>query len=477
MQDFRKKLATLLLKKVDAEADESITLQNRYKQFRISLLIAITIIAMLPATVISVLGYFQYLERLEKLELHHLSWHLSDSVIKLDALIKNNFQDKGELPNKASLQHLAQGSNPEADAFLIDKKGILVTPSRSFGQVGDFYPFQKDNSIVTTFSEKKPWGLGITFYGISPLDQVPWSLVLVKDGPMGKEEWINFQTNLLFTFLVCFLFGLLIIFQLVAILTSRIRESDSKRMDLLTEAEHSHKLATIGRFAAGVAHEINNPLSVIDQKAGLIEDLVDFSDEFPHKEKINLSIIGIHDGVQRCKIITHRLLGFARKMDALIEPIQLNDLLLEVMSFLEKEALHHQIRMELELSQTLPKIDSDIGQLQQIFLNIINNGLDAVGMDGEIIITSKQIDGEHVQITVTDSGPGIEPEILKHIFDPFFTTKATGKGTGLGLSITYGLVKRLGGEIHVDSGHDKGTSFKVILPLHHQAITNGNDDE
>jgi len=459
MKDFRKNLATILLKKADAEADESITLQNRYKQFRISLLVAITIIAMLPATVISVLGYFQYLVRLEKQELHHLSWHLSDSTIKLDDLIMRSLQDQAQLPNKASLQHLIHASNPDTDAFLIDKKGKLVTPSRSFGEVGELCTLQKSYSTVATFAEKKPWGSGVTFYGISPLDQAPLSLILVKDGPMGKEEWKNFQTNLLLIFLSCFLLGLFIIFQLVAILTSRIRESDSKRMGLLTEAEHSHKLAAVGRLAAGVAHEINNPLSVIDQKAGLIEDLVDLSDEFPYKEKVSLSIIGIHDGVQRCKVITHRLLGFARKMDTRIEFIQLNDLLLEVMSFLEKEALHHQIRMELQLSQALPKVESDICQLQQIFFNIINNGIDAVGLDGEIIIASKQVDGEHVQVTVSDSGPGIEPEILKHIFDPFFTTKEPGDGTGLGLSIVHGIVKAHKGVIKVKSWVGKGTSF------------------
>lgn len=477
MKDFRKRLATLLLKKADAEADESITLRSRYKQFRINLLVAITIIAMIPATVISVVGYFQYLKRLEKQELNHLIWHLSDSTTKLDALIRKSLQDQNQLPNKASLQHLAQDNNPQTDAFLIDRKGKLITPSRTFGQVGELYPLQKSSPAVTTFAEKKPWGLGITLYGISPLDQAPWSLILVKDGPMGKEEWINFQTSLLLTFFSCFLIGLFIIFQLVAILTSRIRESDSKRMDLLTEAEHSHKLAAMGRLAAGVAHEINNPLSVIDQKAGLIEDLVDFSDEFPHKDKISLSIIGIHDGIQRCKVITHRLLGFAHKMDTQIEFIQLNDLLLEVISFLKKEALHHQIKLELQLSQELPKIESDIGQLQQIFLNIINNGIDAVGLDGKIIIESKQIDEDYIQVTVSDSGTGIEPETLKHIFDPFFTTKATGEGTGLGLSITYGLVKRLGGAIHVDSAPDSGTTFKIILPLHHQAISNGDDEK
>ena len=467
MKDYRKKLATILLKKADAEADESLTLRNRYKQFRISLLVAISIIAMLPATVISILGYFQYMVRLEKQELYHLSWHLNDSSTKLNSLISNSLQALNQLPSSLVLQGLAPVNNPQTDAFLIDQNGKLITPSLSFGKVGNIYPLQHKDTADTTYAEKKAWGSGITFYGISPLQQAPWSLVLVKDGPMGKKEWRSFQTTLLLTFLCCFALGLFIIFQLVAILTSRIRESDSKRMSFITEATHSHRLATIGRFAAGVAHEINNPLSIIDQKAGLIEDLVDFSDDFPNQEKVSLSIIGIHEGVQRCKIITHRLLGFARKMDTRIETIQINDLLVEVISFLDKEALHHPIRLTLKLNQELPKVESDVGQLQQIFLNIINNGIDAVGLDGEIIITSKQKDGAHVQVIIRDSGPGMDPETLKHIFDPFYTTKLTGEGTGLGLSITYGLVKRLGGTIHVESTPGHGTSFTITIPRKH----------
>jgi two-component system NtrC family sensor kinase len=477
MKDYRKKLATILLKKADAEADESLTLLNRYKQFRVSLLVVITIIAMLPATVISILGYFQYLVRLENQELQHLSWHLKDSTTKLDELIKKGLLEQDQLPDSTILQKLAKSNNPQTDAFLIDKEGKLLTTSLSYGQIGDIYPLNQYDSAVTTYAEKKPWGSGITFYGISHLDQAPWSLVLVKDGPIGKEEWSSFQTTLLITFLCCFFIGLFVIFQLVAILTSRIRESDSKRMSLITEATHSHRLATIGRFAAGVAHEINNPLSIIDQKAGLIEDLVDFSEDFPHQEKVSLSIIGIHEGVQRCKVITHRLLGFARKMDTRTESIQLNDLLVEVISFLEKEALHNQIRLDLQLNENLPQVESDVGQLQQIFLNIINNGIDAVGLDGEIIISSEQIDEEHIQVTVSDSGPGMDSETLKHIFDPFFTTKVTGEGTGLGLSITYGLIKRLGCKIHVESSVEKGTSFKVIIPRHHETIKNEDDEE
>jgi two-component system NtrC family sensor kinase len=233
----------------------------------------------------------------------------------------------------------------------------------------------------------------------------------------------------------------------------------------MTEAEHTGKLASIGRLAAGVAHEINNPLAIIDQKAGLMTDLIDFSEEFKYKEKFSTSIEGIQDAVERCKVITHRLLGFARRMDVAFEHIDINDLLREVLGFLEKEALYSHINLELSLDDDLPTIFSDRGQLQQIFLNIVNNGIDAIGENGDIVLITSQRDEETIDVQIQDSGPGIPPELITRIFDPFFTTKEAGKGTGLGLSITYGLVKKLDGNISVKSEVGKGTTFTVSLPI------------
>ena len=159
-------------------------------------------------------------------------------------------------------------------------------------------------------------------------------------------------------------------------------------------------------------------------------------------------------------------------MDTRIEYIDLNELLGEVICFLEKEALHNQIRLDLKFDNELPEIESDRGQLQQIFLNILNNAIDAVVEDGSITIGSSRVDEEHILVAIKDTGPGLEPEILKHIFDPFFTTKETGQGTGLGLSITYNLVKRLGGEILAENNDDQGMCFMVILPVRHQEVKN-----
>ncbi|MEN8189215.1 MAG: ATP-binding protein [Thermodesulfobacteriota bacterium] len=470
MNHIRKKLATFFLKKADTEIGESSALKSRYKQFRLTLLVTITLIAMLPATGISVFGYFQYMLLLEQQERVHLNWHLEDSKQKLETFIANSPVP----PSADELDRLLPTINAQLEIFLVDWDNRLVTSSESYGDKGDLCELnavQLDDGISTV---KKRWWMGMTFQGSAPLAGTDWILVLTNDGPLSRATWVSFQKNLVLTFVLFLGMGLLIIYQLVSILTSRIRESDAKRMALLSEAEHSDKLASIGRLAAGIAHEINNPLAVIDQKAGLIEDFLDFSEDFTHKDRLNRSILGIHEGVQRCKVITHRLLSFARRMESRLELIVVNDLILEVMGFLEKEALYHQIRVDLDLAEDLPQIESDHGQLQQIFLNIINNGIDAVGLDGSIQLTTQKLDDERVQVTVTDSGPGIEPEILKHIFDPFFTTKETGKGTGLGLSITYGLIQRLGGTIQVESEPGRGTSFIIALPVHHRVINENN---
>lgn len=470
MVSINEKLSTLLLKKADVEKGESYTLRTRYKQFRASLLVAIALITLLPATAISILGYFQYMSRLEKQDVHQIRWHLNDSREKIEAIIDKELKENNQLPDPKILQQLARANTPRIDIFLLDDHGVLVSPSPSLDDGGEKLPLDILDHKERVFAEKKTWKSGVTLYGYAPLAQTSWFIVLVKEGPLSKDEWLKFQSRLLLTFFICFGLSLFVIFELVYLLTSRIRESDANRMALLSEAEHSNKLASVGRLAAGVAHEINNPLAVIDQKAGLIEDLLEFSDDFSHKEKVELSLLGIHDGVQRCKVITHRLLGFARKMDAQVEPVDLNVLLVEVIGFLEKEAIHHQIALDLHLAEDLPQIESDIGQLQQIFLNIINNAIDAIGLDGIVSVESRELDAKHVQVIVTDNGPGMSAEILKHIFDPFFTTKNTNQGTGLGLSITYGLVKRLGGDIEVDSEPDAGTRFTVTLPVHHKAV-------
>jgi signal transduction histidine kinase len=243
-----------------------------------------------------------------------------------------------------------------------------------------------------------------------------------------------------------------------------MREADERRAALYHHMEYSNKLASIGRLAAGVAHEINNPLAIINEKAGLVLDLVAVGPESQHQQRLVAAVDSILRSVGRCKKVTHRLLGFARHMEVHNEPIDLENLLKEVLGFLEKEAEYRNLVVSFQVEEDLPMVNSDRGQLQQVFLNILNNAFAAVSEGGEIGIEIAREGADRVAVTVADNGVGIPQEHLERIFEPFFTTKQ-GSGTGLGLSITYGIVKKLDGEIRVDSSAGEGTRFTVSLPV------------
>jgi two-component system NtrC family sensor kinase len=310
------------------------------------------------------------------------------------------------------------------------------------------------------------------FYAIGKIKNTPWSLILVEKQYIHHQDWTTFRTRLFTIVLVCLAINLLVVYGLVTMLTNLIRKADELQITMLKEAEHTDRLVSIGRLAAGVGHEINNPLAIINQKTGLTVDLLHISPDFEHKETILGCLRGIDKSVERCKAITHRLLGFARRADVHNETLQVNDILKEVLVFLENSMMHSRIKVDLQLQEDLPLIASDHLQLQQIFLNIINNGIDAIGKDGTISIITHTVAGE-VRVVIQDNGHGIDKEVLPHIFEPFFTTKETGKGTGLGLSITHGLIKKLGGDITVRSQIDRGTAFTITLPT--QGKENDND--
>jgi two-component system NtrC family sensor kinase len=228
--------------------------------------------------------------------------------------------------------------------------------------------------------------------------------------------------------------------------------------------EHTNKLASIGRLAAGVAHEINNPMAIINEKTGLMEDFLATMPNFEKRDRFLQLTSSIKQSVDRCRSITHRLLGFARRMDVEIEAIDLNEVIKEVYGFLEKEAFHRNIDVQLKLTDALQDILADHGQLQQVFLNILNNSFSAVENGGRIEITTWDYDNDFIAASVQDNGVGMSQETRQHIFDPFFSTHRQGYGTGLGLSITYGIMEKLGGRIEVESEEGKGATFILYLP-------------
>ena len=351
-------------------------------------------------------------------------------------------------------------TNASDDLFLIDKNGILQTDS-------DYYGYALEDSGIEVKmgikSDSTP-GNQMVLHAIGNIRITPWALVIIKKRYAYQHEWVSFRLKLFLIIFACMGISVVVIFFLVSLITSLIRKADEIKTDIMKEAEQTDKLASIGRLASGVAHEINNPLAIINQKTGLIDDLLQISSDFEHKETVLLSLRSIDASVERCKAITHRLLGFARRSEVLFETLNVNEIIREVLQFLDNSMIYNRIKIDLHLMEDLPQIFSDRIQLQQIFLNITNNAIDAIEKDGVISIITNLIAGE-IRVVIQDTGIGIAEDLLPHIFEPFFTTKETGKGTGLGLSITYGLIKKLGGDITVRSNIGKGTAFTITLPV------------
>ena len=364
-----------------------------------------------------------------------------------------------------SEQLLAAGLESTDDVFLVNRQGILQTPSRRYGAVLTpiplaVPPYAPGAEVTETHDD-----LGrAVFVGSASIDNSPFILMLIKPTAQAMGRWLSLRNELVgFTALSAAPILAVILWGSGQFVNS-MREASRRRAALMHHMEYSNKLASLGRLAAGVAHEINNPLAIINEKAGLARDLVSLEKDFPRREKFLDLIDSILRSVERCKTITHRLLGFARHMDVRNEPIDLGSLLREVLGFLEKEAEYRNLELTLEVDPALPTIVSDRGQLQQVFLNILNNAFAAVKDGGRIEIRAGMSGAQHVRIAIADNGIGIPPEHLPRIFEPFFTTKE-GVGTGLGLSITYGIVKKLGGGIEVASTVGVATQLTVVLPI------------
>ena len=262
---------------------------------------------------------------------------------------------------------------------------------------------------------------------------------------------------------------------IVAVLITRhmltmIRRRDDETDQLNEQLLQTSKLASIGELSAGVAHEINNPLAIILTERQILLDCETHTPgldpEF--QEQLNDSLTQIDIQIQRCKRITHNLLRFSRRTTSIMESMNLNAFIREVVDLMEREARANGIKFATDLSPDLPAMVSDASQLQQVFLNLITNAVDAHNGKpyGRIDIATKLSEnGQGVELRIADTGSGIPSEHLKKIFDPFFTTKPVGKGTGLGLSICYSIIQRLGGKISVKSKIEEGTQFDIFLPL------------
>jgi len=229
--------------------------------------------------------------------------------------------------------------------------------------------------------------------------------------------------------------------------------------DLQSQLIHSERLASIGQLAAGVAHEINNPLGGILVYSHLLREDLSAGDS----KRANVETI--INQASRCKDIVKRLLDFARQPEPKVEPISINVVLEETLSLVKDQALFHNIKIVTKSHPALPHIMGDRSQLQQAFMNIILNAAEAMDGEGNLIIASDVLqDSPFLEVAITDNGCGIPPGNIKRLFEPFFTTKKAGHGTGLGLAITAEIIERHNGSVEVESKVGEGTTFSIKLP-------------
>ncbi|MFN3535309.1 MAG: sensor histidine kinase, partial [Desulfatiglandales bacterium] len=215
-----------------------------------------------------------------------------------------------------------------------------------------------------------------------------------------------------------------------------------------------------------IAHEINNPLAIMGQELEWIQYLISSEENLSNEKILEIkdSIEELNKQIRRCSDVTHRLLSLARKTDLVFQETNVNDIVEDVISLVEKEAKLKGISVVRVLDSCIPGIMTDPPLLKQVLLNLCNNALYAVGENGRVVVRTG-IQNKEVIIEVEDKGPGIPKELLGKVFDPFFTTKEPGKGTGLGLSISQNIVHKLGGTISVESKPSKGTIFQVRIPM------------
>jgi signal transduction histidine kinase len=278
------------------------------------------------------------------------------------------------------------------------------------------------------------------------------------------KVWRQFRTK--FNWFVLFdIIAILIIIPIMCtFIVNTLYLADKAKAETLALAEQNCQLASIGQLAAGVAHEINNPLALINEIAGYVKDLFALKEKYRQDEELIGYIDDILEAVERCGTITRQLLGFSRKFDIRIQKVNLSQVISDVLVFHNKEADYRNIKVYVDVPQDMPPIETDRGKLQQILLNLINNAFQAMA-DGCILdIQASPAGSDKVHITIGDNGCGISEENMSKIFEAFYTTKGDNQGPGLGLAITYGLVKKLHGDITVKSKLNEGTTFTITLP-------------
>jgi two-component system NtrC family sensor kinase len=361
-------------------------------------------------------------------------------------------------------------------AFILNRNGELQTQTTpenlpQKGPYRDFLGIRQEEGTKVHIVEKIDASGQMNIYVAAFLKNGDWLLVYQQ---RAYDAFSDLRRTQNIAFVIIMIGGIGIVTMALLLsrrMISRMAQADRDKEMMDKQVIETGKLASIGELAAGIAHEINNPVAIMVEEAGWIEDLLEEEDlkEGKNLEEFHRALKQIRVQGYRCKDITHNLLSFARKTDGKVKKLQLNALIEEMVRLSGQRAKFGNVAIETDFKVDLPLIEASEIELQQVFLNLINNALDAMEIGGGTLKITTHLESEEkfhgVVVDIADSGPGIPKVNLSKIFDPFFTTKPVGKGTGLGLSICYGIINKMGGEISVDSILGEGTTFHIHFPL------------
>jgi len=351
---------------------------------------------------------------------------------------------------------------PTGDVYIINRDGYYQTISKSGGllekanvEIIDHLGVRESRVVTPTRN---------VIRATTWVNNNRWLLVVEQDE--SAVQWP--LQRAVFTGMIVILVAVFILVATTIAATGRltriIDQANAQREEIRRAFTRSAKLASIGEMATGIAHEINNPLAIISSEQTNISDLAStLTESMQNRREILDSVQRSQRQVQRCAGITRKMLQFGRKTETKIEPTDLSPRLNEIISLMSKQAQIKNVELIHDFEQNLPQVVVDSLELEQVVVNLINNGIDAMKNGGRIVIRAQRQE-RFVHLTVSDTGPGMSPEVQEKIFEPFFTTKPVGKGTGLGLSVCFGMVTGWGGRIECESSEGRGTTMHIYLP-------------
>jgi two-component system NtrC family sensor kinase len=360
------------------------------------------------------------------------------------------------------LKTIPQGKGFES--FIVNKSGVYQLVDPTFGELtGQSAHMPPTNETSGAYEARIEDADVLIAYAW--LKEAHWALVTAEPLKRAYAQFYSARHVMWVSSTIIVVAATVLIWFVTRSLVDNLKRAELEREETHHQFLHASKLASVGELATGVAHEINNPLAIIMATTEVLGDMFNPEFDLDHSpEAVRAELRVIKDAVGRAKSITSQLLSFGRKQTPQLVLMKIDQIIDDILGGLKaREHSLSQITIVKELEPNLPPIKIDPDKVRQVFLNLINNAGDAIQGPGKITVATKLTD-DHVVVSVTDTGVGMDVEHIRKIFKPFFTTKEVGKGTGLGLSVSMSIVEAMGGTIEVQSMPGFGSTFTVSFP-------------